>query len=468
MTFLQSAAIDDGFVQTFAVSQRSQICQRSDSPLRVLFRPDTAGDRMEIVFELGRIFANDVAKSMDYTYQIKRGATIVASGSVTHHWWARWRWQSAARLVVGSLSSAVASGLLPANFRALGADAPAQAYQPMGLAGFAPDMGAAGERRDIGLITEWCAQYAAKGNNLSTVIAQGEAMAGFPWIFRDERTGRAISLTTYPNASVDDRGAPNPLILTQLINVRLEEAHMPNGLLVPYLLTGDPYYLEALQYQALWCYLSHPADAYRNFLGQTRAAAWTLASTGLALQLTPASSGWLMSKAQMHARLDAKRTRLEADRLLYPGELAAACPQVEGGVNVTAPWMDDFLTASLCWLVLMGRNEFSSLAQWRWESSRRRGMGIGMPRTYATAYRYVMAPTLAESYTKSKAAFADWRTTTGTDYAFGDWNYLSYLHGAAVIAGRLGYQDAQAVAAWTDAQLNRADAWPRTTKWALQ
>jgi len=457
--YRQAGALDQGGVQTFGAHQRSQVVAFADSGLRVIFRPEVDGSRMEIVFEYGRIFSADVA-TIAYSYIIKRGDTEVARGSVTHHLHARWRWQSASRSI-GDINRA---GIFLPVFRPLGQDLPAQSYQPMDLAGFVPDMGTTGERPDIGLVTEWCAQYMARGNNLQTIRAQAEASGSMPWHFRDERTGRAIDLAQYPNASVDSRGNPSPLIKTALVNVRLEEAHMPEFLLVPYLLTGDPYYLEALQFQALWMYLSHPADAYRDYLNQSRAAAWTLRTTGLALLLTPVASGWLMPKAVLQARLDAKRVRLEKDRALYPGELAAPVPWTEGSVTVTAPWMDDFLTAVLCWLVLMGRSEFISLAQWRWESTRKRGMGQGIPRAYATAYRYVVRPTLAESFAASGSVFG--LTATGDDYAFGDWAYLSYLGGAAVLADKLGYPDAAAVAAWVDEQFLKAGQ-PRTFKWSL-
>lgn len=468
LQYQQSTAVDQGVVQTFAVSQRSRICQ-VDHPLRVLFRNDTNSDRMEVIFELGRVFANDNAAPLQYTAQILRGSTVVATQKIKHNHYARWRWQSAPRPVVGDLEQAYAAGLLPAKFRDLGAPLPRQTYSPMELAGIEPYMPGTGERPDLGLVTEWSAQYLANRSNLSTIIAQAEASGSMPWHFRDEHTGRMIDLSTYPNASIDDRGNPKPLIKVPLVNVRLEEAHMPNFLLVPYLLTGDPYYLEALQYQALWSYLSHPADQYRDYTGQTRAAAWTLRTTGLARTLTPAANGWLASQAQMQARLDAKRKAVEQffaqkSPIHYSADL-------ESGM-LTAPWEHDFLGAVSCWLVLMGRTEFGPIAQWWWQAARARGMGdSGLPRAYATEYRYPVralpgGPELTtwEQVFSAGRSLRGWKST-GNDYAFQDRAYLAYLGGAATLAARLGYVDASKVAAWVESQLGTRE---RSSKWALQ
>ncbi len=47
-------------------------------------------------------------------------------------------------------------------------------YTPMGFAGLYCNMCVTGDRGDIGLVTEWQADYICTGANLPTVLAQAE------------------------------------------------------------------------------------------------------------------------------------------------------------------------------------------------------------------------------------------------------------------------------------------------------
>lgn len=469
LTFRQSEALDIGELRTASAAQRSQV-RYLNHPLHVLFRPEADGSRMEIVFELGRLLAGDSPARASYSYSIQRGSTTVASGSVTNHLWqARWRWQSAPRAVVPArLEAAYAAGLLPGRVRNVGKPLPVASYSVMGTAGLLPYMPNTGGRPDIGLITDWCGQYLARGDNLATILAQAEASGSMPWHFRDERTGRLIDLAQYPAATTypDSGGSPTIPVLTPTAGeVTLDTAHMPNMLLVPYLLTGDPYYLEAMQAQALWMYLSHPANQYRDVPGQTRALAWELRQHALAYALTPPDPGWLTSRDAFAGRLARWRQVLEA-WMARPGVLAITVDKTESGKPITAPWEDDFLTAVLGWCVRMGLVEFEPAYAWRLASTLARADGKAFPRNFCTSYRYVVAATWPQVLAASSPMWPP--PTNPPTYQGQDdgRNYLQILGGTLALAkDRPGVAEAEA---WVNGEMERQAAANRGFNWSFQ
>lgn len=469
LMFRQREAVDLGVLRTASAAQRNQV-RYLDHPLHVLFRPEADGWRMEIVFELGRLFAGDTPARCSYAYTIRQGTTIVAFGSIANHMWqARWRWQSAPRgFVPARLEAAYAAGLLPGRVRNVGKPLPPSSFSVMGTAGLLPYMPNTGGRPDIGLITDWCGQYLARGDNLSTILAQAEASGSMPWHFRDERTGRLIDLAQYPAATTypDSGGSPTIPVLTPTAGeATLDTAHMPNMLLVPYLLTEDPYYLEAMQAQALWMYMSHPANQYRDVPGQTRALAWELRQHALAYVLTPADPGWLTSRDAFAARLAGWRQVIEA-WMARPGVLAITVDKTEGGKPITAPWEDDFLTAVLGWCVRMGLAGFEAAYAWRLASTLARADGKAFPRNFCTSYRYVVAATWPQVLAASSAMWPP--ATNPPTYQGQDdgRNYLQILGGTLALAkDRPG---CAAAAAWVNGEMERQAAANRGFNWSFQ
>ncbi len=68
-------------------------------PLSVFIRPDRGTDRLEVVFELGRLWATAEPQNLpQYQAKIMRGPATLATIDVPYHYWrSRWRWQSAPR-----------------------------------------------------------------------------------------------------------------------------------------------------------------------------------------------------------------------------------------------------------------------------------------------------------------------------------------------------------------------------------
>lgn len=471
LTFRQSEALDIGELRTASAAQRSQV-RYLNHPLHVLFRPEADGSRMEIVFELGRLFAGDSPARASYSYSIQRGSTTVASGSVTNHLWqARWRWQSAPRAVVPArLEIAYAAGLLPGRVRNVGKTLPTANYSVMGTAGLLPYMPNTGGRPDIGLITDWCGQYLARGDNLATILAQAEASGSMPWHYRDERTGRPINLAQYPKATIYENSGGNPTIpvlVPASTEVTLDTAHMPNMLLVPYVLTEDPYYLEAMQFQALWMHISHPANEYRFVPGQTRALAWELRQQALAYVLTRPDDPL---RATFRGLLDTWR-QVIASWMAKPGVLAITVDKTESGQPITAPWEDDFLTATLGWCVQMGLTEFEPSYARRLESTIGRSSGLTeFPRNFCTSYRYLTAQqqSWAALYAANRGQWP--APTTPPTYQGQDdgCNYLQVLGGTLALAAKQGRAGAAEPAAWVRSEMERKAPGNRGFSWSFE
>src|SRR5690242_11964259 len=202
----ESAGEDLGEYLDPGFAQRCVRVVHREFPLIVWMRPDAVGDRVEVVFELGRIFAARPDDLGPYRAKIVRGNdTLAVVEAPGHYVWSRWRWQSAPRPIRRSAASLLADRLVPPFSRAASTRLPSQAgprYRPMELAGLIPDMPRTGERDDIGLLTECQAEFLATESAaaLATLLAQGEASGTQPWHFRDERTAAPLDYDRHPRA----------------------------------------------------------------------------------------------------------------------------------------------------------------------------------------------------------------------------------------------------------------------------
>ena len=108
-----------------------------------------------------------------------------------------------------------------------------------------------------------------------------------PWHMRDEHTGAPVDLDTYSEMSwYYDPAVGKPHIDTVKCDVVLDDAHQPALAFLPYLLTGDPYHLEDLQFAANWNRGVNPPYLRLN-VGQVRAFAWSRRTLAQAAKVTP-------------------------------------------------------------------------------------------------------------------------------------------------------------------------------------
>ena len=470
-----------GFIQSCGRATHPRI------PLTVFFRPDEATDRVEVVFELGRLWSGRPQNLGAYGVEILRGQERLASIEVPRHFWfSRWRWQSAARPVTAKIASLQLDGLIPpldrsvADFSARKLDpGKAERYQIMGLAGLMPNMSATGERPDIGLVTEHQARFLCTQatDALATLRAQAEAAGTIPWHQRDERTNAPVDLDLHAEMSwYGGRNVGKPQIAVTETGIGIDSAHQPALAYVPYLLTGDPYHLEDLQFAANFNRGSLPPP-YRLSIPQPRAFAWSVRTLAQAATVTPERvPQWLLPAAYFRRDLERTRAWFEKEyvdnqdplRRIFRATDNLSDARDEGdrapGGTWVSPWQHEFIGAVFGWLVLMGFESWRKAFMWQLGGTLARTSGLsGWSRSYPSPYRLLVKSDKSASTAVSwheawrlTSARANWQESN--DFADGDPMSGIFARGALVLGVRLGVKEAEEPLQWLTAQLRRRHA----------
>jgi len=150
-----------------------------------------------------------------------------------------------------------------------------------------------GARSDIGPLPDWTVLYLMSMDSRAraVMLANADASGSTPIHFRDRRTELPLRLDDVLQiASSADR--PETALHTSYDWTPwfLDGAHQPSLVYVPYLVTGDEYYLEEIQFWANWNMLQLP---HRDAAGivvnqlQERGQAWSLRALADAAYITP-------------------------------------------------------------------------------------------------------------------------------------------------------------------------------------
>lgn len=345
-TFYENNAKDMGDYADpfgFGVSQHCHRVLNAGLQIAVDFRPDTDGSREEIVVRYGMLPASFYAAASatspavaditaPYTADFYNNGALVVSLTIPLHWyWAKWRWSKTSagainvpRPVKTTAAALISQGLiLPYNSAytyGSATPAPAEFIWPMGAVdagnsqtntGLFIDVGAEGGRPDIGPMTEWQADWILNGtaSSLATLFAHGEVVAAMPINWIDDQTGAIINCFTYQTQIISPtvlRYVPQSPENEAQGKFVYEPAHDPAIAYLPFLLTGDAYYLEGIHAQANYTIgwtQQFTAGEYNPIPGfvtsnQYRAVAWGLRDIFYARKVTPASTpSWLNNQA---------------------------------------------------------------------------------------------------------------------------------------------------------------------------
>jgi hypothetical protein len=455
--------------------QRCLRVDAPDMPFTVFFRPDADDRRMELVVEYGRLWKPG-GNGGAYAATLWRGATQVARIDVPRaDWRARWRWQSAPRRIVQDGAALARQRLIPV-YAALDApmDPPprGERWHPLEAAGVTTYMPTTGDRPDIGPLTEAQAAWVVTGDSgaLQTLLAQGEAAGSVPWHFRDERTGAPIDLTAYPEASCYEGGGNPQIAMPDKTLFTPDKAHQPALAYLPYLITGDPYFLEELQYQATFNDLIDPRG-YKMAVGQVRSSAWSLRTLAQVAAVTPAQvpswfrpqRGWEMMLAAVR---DVFRKRFvegrdPPQRIFHTTETAF---EDRGYDNIPpstaiAPWQEDFQAIALGWTALLGHEGWLPIFRWKLAQTIARTDGrSGWNRAVATPGTMLLRANKNAPWCQSWAeAWALNQRVQNFPPPSDDWvgllTPLTFTRGALAMGVQLGLDEARASYDWADDQL---------------
>jgi len=505
----------------FVAPRFTQRCVRVDHPessLSVFFRPDRTSERIEIVVELGRMWgeANQQARHLNaYRAVIRNGARELATLKVPYHWWfSRWRWQSSPRPIIRTPQQLLDAKLIP-PYRPAAATHAAPARQskppvynhPMDTGGLQTGVGAAGERLELGPITEYQGDYIITGRSesLAALRAQAEAAGSMPMHVRDEKTNAPVDFFQYPELDWYYMPAGTPWIKgPQTIrdsdgNVTcewiLDSAHDPALNYIPYLLTDDPYHLEELQFQGNqvlgWTAYHRAVNKLQIvYPSETRSFAWSMRTMFQLATVTPTKTPiWLKPRSYWKHIVDDNLTWFTAHYVKNPSPVTAIFNSATRIDNL-ASWQEDFVAFCLGWGVLLGFEDWRPAFRWKLGSTLARSNGkSGWPRQWRVPYSLSLAKVepldmlYAEKsppdtwYESWKEVWDDFRANPENEVKlpFPDstsWaqhnspDFILYTRGALALATHLGVDEAHEPYAFVTGMTDRMEY--MTYKWAVQ
>jgi hypothetical protein len=251
-----------------------------------------------------------------------------------------------------------------------------------------PYMPSTGGRNDIGLLPAWSADYLLSMDKRAKTVTLGTADLAGSWSahYRDKQTGRPISLLDYPYMTILGHFGDTYNPTTKRTEAfpacagdgrcatpnTHDSSHQPNLAYLPYLVTGDYYYLEELQFWAMWNVFSDN-PGYRQFEkglvqpDQVRGQAWSLRTLAEAAYITPDNN---QLKSHFTKILD---NNLEWFNQTYTNNPSAnKLGIIINGYAVVydnnkgmAPWMDDFFTSAVGHTAELGFDKAVPLLKWK-------------------------------------------------------------------------------------------------------
>jgi hypothetical protein len=382
--------------------QRNILVRDRSIPFTVLFRPDVTSDRLEVVFEWGDPFRSPPSNLEAYSVEITQdGKAIVKIDVPRHIWLSRWRWQSAPRPFVKTPDDLFAEKVFPRFKRTSPRQSlPQQApdYSIMGFSNVTVYMPTTGERGDLGILPEYYAAYLATGDEgmKKSMLAWAEAAGSFFWHLRDSKTWAPLNWYSYPksNTYYDQRySSPSLSLYTQSRPrgrdnaIEVDASHEPALAFLPFMLTGDLYYLEELQFMATYFLHSTPMAPLLFYVEQTRGFAWSLRTMIDVLHATPEKvTGSLLPKSYWRKIIDLNLSQVMAK--FVHGKTTKTSVFASGVDGGRIPfWQEDYLASVLGVVVYRGYEAWRPVFEWKIRSDVARTDGkSGWPRTVPTFY----------------------------------------------------------------------------------
>lgn len=309
--------------------------------------------------------------------------------------------------------------------------------EPMGVGLAAPSMPGPGGRPDIGLLPGWAAAYLLSMDERAKKVTLGTAdLAGsWPIHYRDQRTGLPVSLLDFPYMTLLGRSSDTrnpktgkyeafPACRKDMCKSphTPDVSHQPGFAYLPYLVTGDHYYLEELQFWAMYNVFSANPGYRKDVKGllapeQVRGQAWGLRTLGQAAYITP--DGHPLKRdlnTILDSNLDWYNTtytrKADANKL---GVIVNGYAVIYKGNTAVAPWQDDFFTAAVGHVAELGFKDAEPLLKWKARFPIGRMVGAGACWMAGANYTYAVRAAGASAHFDSIGdAYA---ATVGPDVA---------------------------------------------------
>lgn len=286
------------------------------------------------------------------------------------------------------------------------------AIEPMGSGMALPYMPATGGRPEIGLLPGWAVTYLLTMDKRAKDATLGSADLAGSWAshYRDKATDRPITLIDYPYMTIIDPNVGDtynpatkkleafPKCAAGACNLpnEFDGSHQPGFAYLPYLVTGDYYYLEELQFWGMAnSFFGHPG--YReNVKGlvhpeQVRGQAWDLRTLAEVAYITPDAD---RLKAHFESFLTANLDWYNAAYAKNPsantlGVVLENAFAYDNGTGI-APWQDDFFTSALGHALELGFTKAAPMLAWKAKFPIMRMTGVGACWIDASIYSMVI------------------------------------------------------------------------------
>jgi hypothetical protein len=309
-------------------------------------------------------------------------------------------------------------------------------FRPTGSGTVWTYMPATGGRADIGPLPRWTAIYLLSMDPRAKLEMLGNAEAGgaAPIHYRDQATGRPVSLDAHPGVAFEARKVGGADVLPSpppgSTEWTVDAAHQPSLSYVPYLVTGELFYLEELLFWANWNLLQmHPGfrDGAAGLIwaDQLRGQAWTLRTLGQAAFVSPDSDPF---KAYFAQKLD-NNLNWYLRRHVAEGAPSSSLHWLiaDEAPDRVSPWQNDMMTIALGQLVDMGFAKADPLMRWMSD------FVLGRWTAEPAGYCYAMA---AGYWLKTRAElkgppFANWR-----DFIAANWPDVKVCPAPASMPGK--------------------------------
>jgi hypothetical protein len=342
--------------------------------------------RVDVVIENNWAYE---AAPQNFTYDAQilvGGKTVYSKPTMTHYHHARWRklfwWNGSAPEVNVKHNTGylIASRALPNYDQSLSIPETAlsgltarwtgSAIEPMGTGLAVPYMPTTGGRGDIGLMPQWASMYLLSMDRRARDVTLGTAeLAGsYSAHYRDKNTGQPVSLIDYPYMTVLGRAGDTVNPATNSSEAfpacasstacqspyTHDVSHQPAFAYLPYMLTGDHFFLEELQFWGMYNVFSSNPGYRENIKGllksdQVRGQAWGLRTLAEAAYITPdndrlkehfnrildSNLDWYNENYPLNANANQLGVLVDGYAIVY-----------ENGRGI-APWQDDFFTSAV-------------------------------------------------------------------------------------------------------------------------
>ncbi|MBC7404618.1 MAG: hypothetical protein H7252_02895 [Cytophaga sp.] len=342
-------------------------------------------------------------QNFTYDTQILVGnQTVYSKTALTHFHHARWRkvfwWGAEPQIhIQHDTAYLIASKAVPnydqsivftaASITPIKAKFTGAVTEPMGSGMAQPYMPAPGGRPDIGLMPGWAATYLLTMDKDAKKATLGTADLAGSWSmhYRDKTTDRPISLVNFPYMTLlgnsgdtvnpaTKKSESFPICGGICTNTNTSDsAHAPAFSYLPYLVTGDYYHLEELQFWAMYnLFQSNPGyrDNIKGLFHQTqvRGQAWILRTLADAAFITPNND---VLKTQFITFLS---DNLDWYNQSYSNNVSSNNTLgaiFDGGSTEynnsrgIAPWMDDFFTSATGHARELGFSKAIPLLAWK-------------------------------------------------------------------------------------------------------